>query len=341
MRLVSFATAAGQQARVGALLDAHGYEELIVDLTAAHAAQLWDKTHSQAAAAIARAAIPGDMGDLIGRGVDRFDAPAQALEHVRTLIGKGRAVEELVQQGLLFAPAAVHFLPVVPRPGKVICAGVNYRSHAAEVGATKVDSTPEHPVAFSKFPSVLIGHETEITYPDGPGRQLDYEGELALIIGASTRNVSHGDALDAVVGYTIFNDVSVRDVQFDEMKRGMLLLGKNFDGCGPLGPYLVTADEVPDPGALTIRTRVNGEIRQEASTADLIFSCAELVEYWSQVTLEPGDIIATGSPSGVAIFMDPPDRYLLKAGDVVEVEIGGLGILRNRVAPALGAGRAS
>ena len=332
MKLASFVTAPGQARRVGAILGAGAEVELLVDLQAAYAARLWDNSRDHAAAAIARAGIPGDMGELIARGANRFDLPSQALEYVRSLVGRGRAVEDLLQQGVLFRAGAVRFLPVVPRPGKVICAGVNYRSHAAEAGAAKIVEAPDHPVAFSKFPSVLIGHEEEIPYPEGAGRQLDYEGELALVIGTSSKNLGRRDALRAVVGYTIFNDVSVRDVQFDEMKRGMLLLGKNFDGCGPLGPYLVTSDELPDPGSLGLTTRVNGDIRQQASTADLIFGCAELVEYWSQLTLEPGDVIATGSPSGVGIFMDPPSRHLLKPGDVVEVEIEGLGTLRNRVA---------
>ncbi|HXC76117.1 MAG TPA: fumarylacetoacetate hydrolase family protein [Candidatus Acidoferrum sp.] len=339
MKLASFATAPGQAKRIGVALES-GNERALVDLTAAYASYLWDLNRNHAAAEIARAQIPADMCDLIALGPRRFELPKQAVEYVQNCLGRGHSVEELVDQGLVFKTTAVHFLPVVPRPGKVICAGTNYRSHAAESAGGRVPDAPEHPVAFAKFPSVLIGHEEEINYPSGPGRQLDYEGELALVIGDSCRGVSRDQALDFVVGYTIFNDVSVRDIQFDEMKRGMLLLGKNFDGCGPLGPYLVTSDEVPDPQALQLRTRVNGAMRQEASTSDLIFGCDQLVEYWSKVTLEPGDVIATGTPSGVGIFMDPPAQYLLKPGDVVEVEIDGLGLLRNRVAkPSSPAGR--
>ncbi|HEV2029294.1 MAG TPA: fumarylacetoacetate hydrolase family protein [Candidatus Dormibacteraeota bacterium] len=339
MKLASFATAPGQAMRVGALLES-GEEHLLVDLTAAYAACLWDGGNNHAAADIARSQIPANMRELIALGPARFELPKQALEFVRTRLGRGQPIEELVEQGLVFKTSAVRFLPVVPRPGKVICAGVNYRSHATEAGSGNISATPEHPVAFAKFPSVLIGHEETINYPSGTGRQLDYEGELALVIGSSSRMVNRGEAMDSVVGYTIFNDISVRDIQFDEMKKGMLLLGKNLDGCGPLGPYLVTCDEVSDPHSLMLRTRVNGETRQQASTSDLIFGCDELVEYWSQVTLEPGDVIATGTPSGVGIFMDPPDQFLLKPGDVVEVEIDGLGVLRNRIAEPLAAGDA-
>ncbi len=212
----------------------------------------------------------------------------------------------------------------------MICAGVNYATHAAEAETTNLVDRPGHPIGFAKFASVLAGHEAAICHP-GLNHQLDYEGELALVIGSTTRRISREGALDAVVGYTVFNDLSVRDVQFEEMKKGMLMLGKNFDGGGPLGPYLVTADEVPDPHALTLTTRVNGQTRQHASTADLIFDCGALIEYWSQLTLDPGDVIATGTPSGVGIFSDPPDQHLLKPGDVVEVEIDGLGLLRNRI----------
>ena len=329
MKLASFATGPGQAKRVGALLESSN-ATFLVDLAAAYAAYLWERSPSVDAADIARSRVPGDMRELIVVGDGRFEAPQQAFEHVRLLLQRGQSVEELQQQGLLFRTAAIHFLPVVPRPGKVICAGVNYRSHAAEITDAGVAEKPPHPVGFAKFPSVLTGHEVAIEYPSST-RKLDYEGELAIVIGRPAHNLSRDGALGVVAGYTIFNDVSPRDIQFDEMDKGMLLLGKNLDGCGPLGPYLVTSDEVPDPHALRLTTRVNGEIRQQASTADLIFGCDELIEYWSQVTLEPGDVIATGTPGGVGIFMDPPERFLLRPGDVVEVEIDGLGVLRNQI----------
>ena len=333
MKLASFAAGPGQAKRVGALLESSA-DEFLVDLAAAYAAHLWDRGHSLDAADIARSRVPGDMRELIVAGEGGFEVPQLALEHVRLLMERGDSMDELQQHGLLFRTAAIHFLPVVPRPGKIICAGVNYRSHAAEAAEAGVMDKPQHPVGFAKFPSVLTGHEAAIEYPSST-RQLDYEGELAIVIGRPAHNLSRDEALGAVAGYTIFNDISPRDIQFDEMDKGMLLLGKNLDGCGPMGPYLVTCDEVPDPHSLKLTTRVNGEIRQEASTADLIFGCDELIEYWSQVTLEPGDVIATGTPGGVGIFMDPPERYLLKRGDVVEVEIDRLGVLRNQIVASM------
>lgn len=333
MKLASFSTGPGQAKRVGALLDSVD-DELLVDLTAAYAASLWDRSHRSNAADIARSRVPADMRELLELGEGGFEAARQALEHVRDLLEQSHAVEDLERQGLIFKTPAIRFLPVVPRPGKVICAGVNYRSHASEAADAGVVEKPEHPIGFAKFPSVLVGHNDAVEYPAAT-RQLDYEGELALVIRRPTRNVSRAEALSAVAGYAVFNDISARDIQFDEMKKSMLLLGKNLDGCAPFGPYLVTSDEVPDPHSLRLTTKVNGEIRQDASTGDLIFGCDELIEYWSQVALEPGDVIATGTPSGVGIFMDPADQYLLKPGDVVEVEIDGLGLLRNRIEPSI------
>ncbi len=329
MKLASFSTGPGQAKRVGSLLNALD-DELLVDLTAAYAASLWDRNHRSNAADIARTRVPADMRELLELGEGGFEAAREAQEFVHRILGKGEAVEDLQKQGLIFKTAAIHFLPVVPRPGKVICAGVNYRSHATEAAHAGVAEKPEHPVGFAKFPSILVGHNEAVQYPSAT-RQLDYEGELALVIRRPTHNVGRAEALSAVAGYAVFNDLSARDIQFDEMKKSMLLLGKNLDGCAPFGPYLVTSDEVPDPHSLRLTTRVNGDIRQDASTADLIFGCDELIEYWSQLALEPGDVIATGTPSGVGIFMDQPDRHLLKPGDVVEVEIEGLGLLRNRI----------
>jgi 2-keto-4-pentenoate hydratase/2-oxohepta-3-ene-1,7-dioic acid hydratase in catechol pathway len=238
-------------------------------------------------------------------------------------------VARLLVAGTLYAEDTVEFLPVVERPGKVICAGLNYGDHAAEASDAGLERSADSR-AFAKFPSSLIGHGAPIHYPLETS-QLDYEGELAIVIGSSVSRVDPADAWGAIVGYTMFNDISSRDVQFAEMEAGMLLLGKNPAHSSPLGPYLVTADEIGDPHALDLELKVNGEVRQSGSTRELILGCAELVSYWSAVGLEPGDVIATGTPAGVGIFMDPPERYLLKAGDQIELSIGGLGTLRNEV----------
>lgn len=215
--------------------------------------------------------------------------------------------------------------PALPlaRPGKFICVGLNYALHAKEGG----HDIPTYPSLFVRWPTSLVAAEAPVVRP-GVSEQLDYEGELTIVIGKGGRHIEEKDALDHVFGYTIFNDVSVRAYQ---RKTSQWTPGKNFDGTGPLGPVVVTADELP-PGAsgLRITTRVNGETRQDSNTSDMIFSTARIIAILSEfMTLEPGDVIATGTPSGVAHAMKPPGW--LKAGDKVEVEIEGIGILSNPV----------
>jgi len=214
----------------------------------------------------------------------------------------------------------VEWGPCVPAPGKIVCVGVNYRAHAAEMGRTP----PDTPVLFGKFANALNAHlrpvrGTRLT------NQLDYEAELCVVIGKRTSGVSEAEALHAVFGYCCANDISARDLQ---NRTSQWLLGKTGDGFCPIGPYLVTADEVGDPQRLAIRSIVNGEVRQQSNTGDMIFSCAELIAYISRhFTLEPGDIILTGTPSGVAAGM--PGKPFLRAGDTVTVEIERLGALTN------------
>jgi 2-keto-4-pentenoate hydratase/2-oxohepta-3-ene-1,7-dioic acid hydratase in catechol pathway len=207
-------------------------------------------------------------------------------------------------------------------PGKVICIGLNYVDHSAETGL----ALPVAPLLFAKLGSSVIGHGDPIVLPPG-STQVDYEAELGVVIGQPARHVPVDAALDVVAGYTCVNDVSARDFQFAD---GQWFRGKSQDTFCPLGPVLVPAADVPDPQALEIECRVNGELRQRASTADMIFGVAELVSYISHgITLEPGDLIATGTQAGVGMSMEPP-RYLAD-GDVVEVSIVGVGVLRNPV----------
>jgi 5-carboxymethyl-2-hydroxymuconate isomerase len=217
-------------------------------------------------------------------------------------------------------------LPIAT-PGKIIAVGRNYRAHVAEEDAT----LPAEPLLFAKLPSAVIPDGATITWSSSLTSQVDYEAELAVVIGRRARDVSPEHALDYVLGFTCLNDVSARDLQ---VRDGQWTRAKSLDTFCPLGPSLVTADEIADPGALRISCRVNGEVRQDASTSDLVFGVAELLAYCSRsFTLEPGDIIATGTPGGVGAFRDPP--VFLADGDVVEVEIEGIGILRNpcRVLP--------
>jgi len=220
----------------------------------------------------------------------------------------------------LLDETSLRFGPCVPRPGKIICIGLNYRRHAAETGAT----LPDTPVLFSKFNNALASHREAIPLPANVVR-YDYEVELGVVIGKRARYVSEAEALDYVFGYFTANDVSARDLQ---KRTSQWLLGKTLDKFFPIGPYLVTADEAPNPQNLRLRTWVNGDLRQDSNTSDMIFSVAQLISYISQYfPLEPGDIISTGTPEGVILGMK--ERVWLKPGDEVTVEVENLGQLTN------------
>jgi 2-keto-4-pentenoate hydratase/2-oxohepta-3-ene-1,7-dioic acid hydratase in catechol pathway len=210
----------------------------------------------------------------------------------------------------------------IQRPGKIVCVGLNYRDHAAEGG----QDLPKAPLLFAKWPNTLIGDGDTIVLPP-EATQVDYEAELGVVIGTAARRVSERDALDHVEGYICLNDISARDLQFAD---GQWTRGKSPDTFCPVGPRLVPREEIDDPQALKIRCIVNGEALQDSSTAQMIFSVAEIISYASQViTLEPGDLIATGTPAGVGVFRDP--KVLLSDGDEVSVEIEGLGTLTNPI----------
>ncbi|MGH2561990.1 MAG: fumarylacetoacetate hydrolase family protein [Thermomicrobiales bacterium] len=212
--------------------------------------------------------------------------------------------------------------PSVPNPGKIICIGLNYRRHAEETNAP----IPQSPIIFSKFNNTIAAHGDDVPLP-AVATEYDYEVELAVVIGREARNVSEADALSYVGGYCTANDVSVRELQ---TRTSQWLLGKTLDKFFPIGPYLVSADQVPDPQQLSLKCWVNGEIRQDSSTRDMIFTVAEMISYISRYfPLEPGDVITTGTPEGVA--MGRADKPWLKPGDIVEVEVEGLGRLRNRM----------
>lgn len=219
-------------------------------------------------------------------------------------------------------PADVVFDPPIPNPGKILCVGVNYLAHIREMGR----EPPVHPVIFVRFANTLVGGGCPIVRPRA-STQYDFEGELALVIGRRARSVSESAALEHVAGYACFMDGSVRDFQ---NHTSQFTAGKNFPASGAFGPHLVTTDEIPDPSALKLETRVNGHVMQSAPASDLCFGVARLVAYISTFTaLEPGDVITTGTPSGVGFARRPP--VWLAPGDRVEVEIGGIGVLENTV----------
>jgi acylpyruvate hydrolase len=223
------------------------------------------------------------------------------------------------QNGPHHSVESVDFAPVVPNPDKIICVGLNYRTHILEMGR----ELPEYPTLFAKFRQTLLGANDDILLP-AVSDQVDWEAELALIVGARARHVSETDARDVIAGYAVLNDVSVRDYQSRTLQ---WLQGKTFDATTPVGPFLVTIDEATEAGR-EITCEVAGELMQKGDTADLVFSPAALVSYISAiVTLEPGDIIATGTPGGVGIARTPP-RYLAD-GETVVTRIAGLGELRN------------
>ena len=309
MRLCSFHPARSNAMRLGAAIEL-GDNTAILDLNAASPD------------------IPSDITQFIEAGPALLKSAQRLLRSYEAQVGG--SIGNAVLHGL----EDVKFLPPVPRPGKIISLGVNYPSHGQEAAHLQavqhLMSGPPVPRAFAKLPSVLVGHRQPVVYPKAT-RQLDYEIELALVIGTRCKNVPLSDWDKVVYGYTIYNDLSMRDLQKGEMESGLLLLGKNFDNAGPMGPWLVTADEVPDPHALDLTLTVNGEVRQHDNTRNMINRIPAIVEYWSQMTLEAGDIISTGTPAGVAIFREPPELYLLKPGDRVAATISRLGTLENRI----------
>jgi acylpyruvate hydrolase len=254
----------------------------------------------------ADAAFPGTLLSLIEAG----DA---ALAKAAATLAKAPVVDL----------GSVTLLPPVSSPGKIVCVGLNYTDHSAESGFKQ----PEYPTLFGRFNSSLIAHGAPILRP-AFSEQLDYEGELVAIIGKAARDVSEANALDYISGYSIFNDASIRDYQF---KAPQWTPGKNFDDTGAFGPHFVTADELP-PGCagLKLTTRLNGQVVQEASISDMVFSVAQLVSILSTfMTLCPGDVIVTGTPSGVGLARKPP--LWMRHGDTVEVEVEQIGILSNPV----------
>jgi 2-keto-4-pentenoate hydratase/2-oxohepta-3-ene-1,7-dioic acid hydratase in catechol pathway len=222
---------------------------------------------------------------------------------------------EPLQPGMLDAP--------LKTPSKIACVGLNYHDHCRETGMP----APKRPLIFAKFPSSLTGPDATIEWPDGLTEQVDWEAELAVVIGRRIRHASESEALDAIFGYTAANDVSARDLQFADQQ---WVRAKSIDGFCPLGPFIVTPDEFGDPQDKRLTARVNGETMQDSTTAEMIFGVAEIVSFLSHAcTLEPGDLILTGTPWGVGGFRDPP--VFLEPGDTVEIEVEGVGVLANEV----------
>ena len=260
-------------------------------------------------------------------GDEIVDLAAAAPELPRDMLGLLEAGPEALATahaagGPRLALDVVRLEAPIARPPKFLAVGLNYADHVAESGL----ETPAHPTIFNKQSTCVVGPTDPVHVPKA-SHVVDYEGELGFVIGRRCRHVSRDDAADVIAGYLIVNDVTVRDWQ---LRIPTWTMGKSFDTHGPLGPWIVTPDELPDPHRLRLRTWVNGELRQDSNTKELIYGCVDLVEHLSTAfTLEPGDVIPTGTPSGVGIAMKPP--RLLVAGDVVRIEIEGIGQIENPV----------
>jgi acylpyruvate hydrolase len=308
MRLVTF-THQGQY-RIGCMKD-----EKVIDLNYAYEAMLEEEGKLRAKQ-IAEAYVPADMVAFLEGGDESMALAQKAVEFVESQSKQinGKAITHNRVELRLEAP--------VLKPNKLLCVGLNYRDHILEMGR----NLPEIPVIFAKFNNTVIGPEDDI--PHFPiTEQLDYEAEFSCVIGKRAKNVKQEDALEYVAGYTIVNDVTARDLQRRTIQ---WLQGKTVDGSAPMGPWLVTKDEVPNPEDLDVVLKVNGEERQHSNTKELVFNVKKLVEFLSSIaTLEPGDVICTGTPGGVGFARNP--KVFLKDGDVVSIEIENIGILENKV----------
>ncbi|HKS38414.1 MAG TPA: fumarylacetoacetate hydrolase family protein [Verrucomicrobiae bacterium] len=306
MKLFTFEV--NRQLRLGAELNGQ-----LVDLTAARSAlvQVRGPTPDDSQA------LPSDVLAFIRTGEPALAAARETLEFM------ARRPAVPVGQQLVYAFDAVKLQAPIPRPGKILCSGINYRSHAEENPGAKM---PTEPFFFSKLPTAVIGPGESIVLPKA-SRQVDYEVEFAVVIGRKMKNTPESDVMSHVFGYTILHDVSARDVQF---KDNQITLGKNFDTFCPLGPCVVTADQLTNPGNVKLRSFVNRRLMQDGTTADWVFPLPRLLSFLSGVmTLEPGDVVSTGTPAGVGAFRKPP--VFLKPGDVCRLEIEGIGVLENQV----------
>lgn len=315
MKLVTYSEGLRADARLGGLV-----RDDVVDLNRMYTDVLRRKGEPAPEAAAA-ALLPPAMRPFLEAGPAALDRAREALVAAEREASSGRGREALAQAGILVPRAGVRLRPPVPDPRKIVCLGLNYKDHAAETGMAE----PAKPILFPKWATTLVGHGDPIVLP-AASTQVDYEVELCIVIGRRAKQVPEARAADYIAGYTIMNDVSGRDWQFHTTQWGA---GKNFDTFGPCGPALVTADEVGDPHVLDVSLVLNGQTMQKSNTRQLIFNVWQTIAYVSTaLTLEPGDLIPTGTPGGVGFTRKPP--VFLKPGDVCRLEIGRLGVLENR-----------
>ncbi|WP_077623614.1 fumarylacetoacetate hydrolase family protein [Sediminibacillus massiliensis] len=293
--------------RIGSVID----DRRIIDVQDAYR-QLLLSNHQKDGASAIEQFLPSDPDKFYSMGKIAVERAGEALDFCK----------DSQEQSFIIEKEDTYIGPPVPNPSKIICIGTNYADHVAEMKS----DIPEFPVLFAKFNNALIGPDDNIHKPSAT-EKLDYEVELAVVIGQEASRVKKEQALQYIAGYSIGNDTSARDLQ---KRTPQWLQGKSLDNSTPVGPWLVTADEIPDPSQLAIRSYVNGEERQSSNTSKLIFDIPTLIDFISHlITLKPGDIILTGTPDGVGFAMDPP--AFLKEGDTVRMEIEKIGVLENNV----------
>ncbi|MEM4297528.1 MAG: fumarylacetoacetate hydrolase family protein [Nitrososphaerota archaeon] len=319
MKLATFIHPYLKTPRVGLLVDSK-----LIDANAAYTAIL-ESQGEEDPQILADGLLPSNMLGLLRRGRRAWESLKEVLSKAETILSG-----DLDGGRLVFNLTDVRLMAPIPRPGKILHTAGNFREHAQEAEKAKWEFPIPQWISFLKSPSAIIGPYDPIIYPSYT-KELDYELEMAIVIGRRCKYVSRRDALDYVAGYMVFNDITARDIQRTEMKNGLLNFGKNLDTFAPMGPYLTLKDDVPDPHNLKMELRVNGEVRQSGSTSRLSVTLGEIIEHYSWVMLEPGDIITTGTISGVAAFRENPERYYLKPGDVMESEIERLGLMRNPI----------
>lgn len=312
-------------------------EQILIDLAATH--------DELVGSGRASGVFPSDMIPFLEAGDHGMSLARAALEHAASVVDQASPKSTLGRNGrqLAWPRPDVRLFPTVPRPGKILHTSVNFASHKKEVASSfKSDEWKshdwgsfhyKHPTGFLQAPSSTVGTDADVIIPRFT-EQLDYELELAVIIGRRAKNISKEKALDYVAGFCVFNDISARDIQAREHSNKVILLGKSFDTSCPLGPWLTTRDEIKDPQNLKMQLRLNGDLRQDDSTSGMVYGVADLVSWWSNITLEPGDVITSGSPAGVIAGRENP--AWLAPGDRIEATIEGLGTLVNTVAAESG-----
>ncbi len=329
MRFVTFAPSPGIE-RFGVLMA----DGRVLDLEGGFAVKLAQELPVDRALALACTMAPPDAQNFIATGRIALDAARQALQFAEDGTRAGATVKGPRGETIVFAANEVRLLAPVPRPRKFIAAGKNYFEHQDEMGRPAESKVPSLPIAHVQFASTVVGPDATVAIPPET-KHLDYEVEIAVVIGRPAFCVAKENALDYVFGYTVYNDLSDRDMYRGESRLGggVGLLGKNFAGFSPMGPCLCTPDEIGNAQELGLRSRVNGQMRQNSTALRMMYHLDQQIAHWSRIGLQPGDVLGTGTPGGVAAGRKPDQEpWWLKPGDVVEVEVDKIGTLKTRIA---------